>query len=73
MTGAWLETETEIIETRADLRNRLASILERGELPDERREEILNAFTVGERPVEDVMTDIDDVVFSRGRRRSRRT
>lgn len=63
MTGAWLETETEIIETRADLRNRLASILERGELPDERREEILNAFTVGERPVEDVMTDIDDVVF----------
>ena len=63
MTGAWLETETEIIETRADLRNRLASILQRGELPDERREEILNAFTVGERPVEDVMTDIDDVVF----------
>jgi len=42
MTGAWLETETEIIETRADLRNRLASILERGELPDERREEILS-------------------------------
>jgi len=73
MTGAWLETETEIIETRADLRNRLASILERGELPDERREEILNAFTVGERPVEDVMTDIDDVVFLSGRRRSRRT
>ncbi|WP_049891126.1 CNNM domain-containing protein [Natrinema versiforme] len=63
MTGAWLETETEIIETRAELRNRLASVLERGNLPDERREEIINALTVGERPVEDAMTDIEDVVF----------
>ncbi|WP_226483322.1 CNNM domain-containing protein [Natrinema amylolyticum] len=63
MTGAWLETETEIIETRADLRNRLTSVLEQGDLPDERRAEIINAFTVGERPVEDAMTGIEDAVF----------
>lgn len=63
MTGAWLETETDVIETRADLRHRLGSLLERGDLSDERREEILNAFTVGERPVSDVMTPIEDVVF----------
>jgi len=52
MTGAWLRPRPRSSKTQADLRNRLASILERGELPDERREEILNAFTVGERPVE---------------------
>ncbi|MFA9417512.1 CNNM domain-containing protein [Natrinema sp. HArc-T2] len=63
MTGAWLETETEIIETRADLRNRLTSVLERGDLPEDRREEILNAFTVGDRPVEAEMTPVEDVVF----------
>jgi CBS domain containing-hemolysin-like protein len=63
MTGAWLETETERIETRADLRHRLGSLLDRGDLPRERREEILNAFVVGERPVTDVMTDREDVVF----------
>ncbi|MDF9747090.1 CNNM domain-containing protein [Natrinema salsiterrestre] len=63
MTGAWLETETEIIETRADLRNRLTSVLEQGDLPTDRREEIINALTVGERPIEDAMTDIEDAVF----------
>ena len=63
MTGAWLETETERIETRADLRHRLGSLLDQGDLPQDRREEILNAFVVGERPVTDVMTDREDVVF----------
>ncbi|WP_265109861.1 CNNM domain-containing protein [Halosolutus halophilus] len=63
MTGAWLETETEIIETRADLRKKLGSVLEQGDLPEERREEILNAFVVGEEPVTDAMTDVEDVRF----------
>ena len=63
MTGAWLETETEVIETRAELRHRLGSLLDHGDLPEERKEEILNAFTVGERPVSEVMTGTDDVVF----------
>ncbi|MFB6092954.1 MAG: hemolysin family protein [Haloquadratum sp.] len=63
MTGAWLETETDAIESRADLRHELGSVLDRGDLPDERREEILNALDVGERSIRDVMTPVEDVVF----------
>ncbi|ESS06996.1 MAG: hemolysin related proteins containing CBS domain protein [uncultured archaeon A07HB70] len=63
MTGAWLETEPDRVESRADLRHRLGTLLDRGNLSDERQEEILNAFTVGEQPVSDIMTDREDVVF----------
>jgi len=62
MTGAWLETEAEVIESRAELRNRLGTLLDEGGLPEERREEVLNALEVGDTAVEEVMTDIDDVV-----------
>jgi CBS domain containing-hemolysin-like protein len=62
MTGAWLETETDVIESRADLRKRLGSVLDEGDLPDERREEIMNALDVGERPVREVMVPAEDVV-----------
>ncbi len=62
MTGAWLETEEDVIESRADLRNKLGSVLEEGELPEDRREEVMNALTIGERPVREVMLDADDVV-----------
>jgi IMP dehydrogenase len=63
MTGAWLETETEVIESRADLRNRLGSLLERGNLDDERRDEIINALTAGQRPIRHEMTPVDQVTF----------
>ncbi|WP_318571013.1 hemolysin family protein [Salinigranum marinum] len=63
MTGAWLETETGRVESRADLRHRLGTLLDRGNLSEERQEEILNAFTVGERPVSDIMTDREDIIF----------
>ncbi|RXK46334.1 hemolysin family protein [Halorientalis pallida] len=63
MTGAWLETEEEIIESRADLRNKLDSLLQQGDLSDERREEIRNALRVGEEPISEVMTPVEDVVF----------
>jgi CBS domain containing-hemolysin-like protein len=63
MTGAWLETETERVESRADLRHRLGTLLDQGNLSEERQEEILNAFTVGERPVSDIMTDREDIIF----------
>lgn len=62
MTGAWRETEQEVIESRADLRNRLGSVLEEGDLPDERREEILNAFQIGDKPVSELMVSPTDVV-----------
>ena len=62
MTGAWLETEEDVIESRADLRNRLGSVLEEGDLADERREEVLNALRIGERPVRDVMVPPEEIV-----------
>ncbi|QLG60822.1 CNNM domain-containing protein [Halorarum salinum] len=63
MTGAWLEAEEERIESRAQLRNRMDSLLDRGDLTEERREEVLNALTAGERPVVDAVVDPEDVVF----------
>ncbi|MFB6160498.1 MAG: CNNM domain-containing protein [Haloferacaceae archaeon] len=62
MTGAWLETEEDVIESRADLRNRLGSVLTEGDLSDERRDEVMNALTIGEQPVRDVMVPAEDVV-----------
>ncbi len=64
MTRAWTETETEaeVIETRADLRTRLGSVLEDGGLPAERREEIMNALRIGEQSVAEVMIPPEDIV-----------
>ena len=63
MTGAWLDTETDSIETRADLRHELGSVLDRGDVPEDRREEVINALAVGEQPVREVTTPVGDVVF----------
>ena len=63
MTGAWLETEADRVESRADLRHRLGSLLDRGNLSKERKDEIINAFTVGEQPVDEIMTDREDITF----------
>ena len=62
MTGAWLETEEDVLESRADLRNRLDSLLDEGDLNDERREEILNALAVDELPVSDILVDAEDII-----------
>ena len=62
MTGAWLETEEDVIESRADLRNRLGSVLDEGDLSEERREEVMNALYVGEQRVEELMIPPDDIV-----------
>ncbi|MBV0924371.1 hemolysin family protein [Halomicroarcula limicola] len=62
MTGAWLETEMDSIESRAELRNELDSILSQGDIPEERREEVLAAFQVGDREVRDVMVPAADIV-----------
>ncbi|AXG11292.1 CNNM domain-containing protein [Haloplanus rubicundus] len=62
MTGAWLETEEQVIESRADLRNRLDSLLDEGDVPEERQEEVLNALAVGEMAVAELVTDPDDIV-----------
>jgi len=62
MTGAWLETEADVLESRADLRNRLGSLLERGDLPEERRKEVLNALDADELSVSEIMVPAADVI-----------
>jgi CBS domain containing-hemolysin-like protein len=62
MTGAWLETEEDVIESRADLRNRLGSVLEEGGLSEDRHEEVMNALRIGERPVREVMIPREEIV-----------
>ncbi|KAB7518038.1 CNNM domain-containing protein [Halosegnis rubeus] len=62
MTGAWRETEEDAIESRADLRNRLSTTLDEGDLSQERRAEVLSALTAGETPVSSVMVPREDIV-----------
>ena len=62
MTGAWTETEGEVLESRAQLRTRLGSMMEEIELPEERRQEVLNALDVDELPVSEIMTPAAEVV-----------
>ncbi|MFC7177048.1 CNNM domain-containing protein [Halosegnis marinus] len=65
MTGAWLETEEDVIESRADLRTRLSSVLDRGDLSQERVAEVLSALTAGETPVSSVMVPAEDIAYLR--------
>ncbi|MFC7187285.1 CNNM domain-containing protein [Halorubrum yunnanense] len=62
MTGSWTEAEEEVLETRAQLRTRLGSMMEEVDLPEERREEVLNALDVDELAVREVLTPADEVV-----------
>jgi IMP dehydrogenase len=62
MTQSWTETGEEVIKTRADLRNQLGSVLEEGEVPEDRREEVMNALTIGEQSVREVMIPPEDIV-----------
>jgi len=62
MTGAWLETEEDVIESRAELRNRLGEVLAEGDLSEERREEVMNALAIGDRTVADIMVAREEVV-----------
>jgi CBS domain containing-hemolysin-like protein len=62
MTGAWLEAEEDAIETRAQLRNRVSSLLQQGELSGERHDEVLGALEAGTTPVSEVMVSAGDVM-----------
>ncbi len=62
MTGAWLETEIETFESRAELRQATGETLDKGDLPEERREEVLNALTIGDTTVEEIMVGRDEIV-----------
>jgi CBS domain containing-hemolysin-like protein len=63
MTGAWHEAESEgdDIDTRSDLHERLQSTLEEGDLPDERRSEVMNALVIDELSIRDIMVNREDI------------
>jgi CBS domain containing-hemolysin-like protein len=63
MTGAWLEAEEDVIESRAQLHRRLSSLLKQGEISHERHEEVLGALQAGATPVEAVMVDREEITF----------
>ncbi|WP_254536657.1 hemolysin family protein [Halomarina litorea] len=61
MTGAWLEAEADVIESRADLRRNLDEMLEEGGVPEDRQEEIQAALDIDRLTVHDVMVDREDI------------
>jgi CBS domain containing-hemolysin-like protein len=63
MTGAWLEAEEDVIESRAQLRNRMSSLLEQGEVSSERHDEVIGALEAGTTEIQEVMVGIEDAVF----------
>ena len=62
MTGAWLETETDAIETRGDLHKELGSVLDEGEITEERRQEVMNALVAGDIPVRGIMVPREEII-----------
>jgi CBS domain containing-hemolysin-like protein len=50
------------VGSRSELKRRMADLLRKQDLPADRRQEIMNALTIGERPIEDIMVPREDVV-----------
>ncbi|MCT9097800.1 hemolysin family protein [Haloarchaeobius sp. HME9146] len=63
MSGAWLEAEEDVIESRSQLRNRLSSLLQRGDIDGERHDEVLSALDAGTMQIQDVMVPESEVAF----------
>lgn len=61
MTRSWTDEEGPI-EARSELRREMGDLLGRGELPEERREEVLNALEIDRIPVRSVMVDAAEIV-----------
>ena len=62
MTGAWLESGDEDVESRADLYKRFESVLDESDVEGERREEIMNALVAGDAPVQGIMVPREEIV-----------
>ena len=60
MTGAWLEDDE--VEGRADLYRQFETVLDGSGVPEERREEVMNALVVAEIPVRNVMVPREEIV-----------
>jgi CBS domain containing-hemolysin-like protein len=65
VTRSWTEAEEGDveIESRADMKRKVAEILGHGELSEERRREVMNAVEIGERHVADIMIARENTVI----------
>jgi len=65
---SWTEAEEgdteadEAVGSRTELKQRMASLMQSQGIPAERRQEIVNAFAIGDRPVEEIMVPRDEVI-----------
>jgi len=66
---SWTEAEEETgddpsmeVGSRTELKQRMASLMQAQGIPVERRQEIVNAFTIGDRPIAEIMVPRDEVV-----------
>jgi CBS domain containing-hemolysin-like protein len=66
ISRSWTEGEGEsdgqAVGSRSELKRRMADLLREQDLPADRRQEIMNALTIGERPIEEIMVPREDVV-----------
>ena len=67
ISRSWTDAETEEDESaevgsRTELKRRMAALMRSQDIPVERRQEIMNALTIGERPVQDIMIAREDVI-----------
>ena len=50
------------VGSRTELKRRMADLLRAQDVPVERRQEVMNAFTIGDRPIEDIMVPREKAV-----------
>jgi len=50
------------VGSRTELKRRMADLLRAQDVPVERRQEVMNAFAIGDRPVEDIMVPRDEMI-----------
>jgi CBS domain containing-hemolysin-like protein len=66
ITRSWAEEEMEEGEerpaSRGELRSRMGTLLSRGELSEEREQEVINAFEIGDVSVAEVMVEREGIV-----------
>jgi len=62
MTASWTDEGENEIQGRAQLTSELHRMFDEAKISSERRDEVLNAFKVGEMKVNDIMVDRDDII-----------
>ncbi|EMA52299.1 CNNM domain-containing protein [Halococcus thailandensis] len=61
MTGAWLDSGDEDVDSRADLYKRLETVLEGSDIDAEQRSEVMGALVAGDMPVQGIMVPREEI------------